>query len=98
MKRAIEQGGEQDLVYRYLREIGTFPLIDRSQEVQLAQVIEAGRVAQARLDAGENTASTADEQQTWRSNVRDGEAATAMFVQANLRLVVSIAKRYQASG
>jgi RNA polymerase sigma factor (sigma-70 family) len=69
-------------------------LLDRSQEVQLAQAIEAGHEARGQLDAGGHP----DEQLTWRRNVRAGDAASAAFVQANLRLVVSIAKRYQASG
>ncbi len=71
----------------YLDEIGRVPLLDAAQERELAQKIEAGRAAQARLDAGETGAEL-------RRAVRAGARAKDRFIRANLRLVVSMARRY----
>jgi RNA polymerase primary sigma factor len=77
-----------DSVGQYLNEIGLVPLLTAQEERELSQVIERGREAQARLDAGEK--STRELRQT----VKDAAAAKDRFIRANLRLVVSVARRY----
>ena len=76
-----------DSVGRYLNEIGQVPLLKAAEERELSQVIERGRDAQARLDAGEKGREL-------RKSARDAAAAKDRFIRANLRLVVSIARRY----
>jgi RNA polymerase primary sigma factor len=77
----------RDSIGQYLDEIGMVPLLDKDQERELAQQIEAGRAAQARLDAGETSAEL-------RRTARNGARAKDHFIRANLRLVVSLARRY----
>ncbi len=89
-------GHDEDLVRLYLRDIGQYPLLTKEDEVRLAQRVEAGAEAAERLAVG--PVANASERSTLRRCVRRGEAAHREFVLANLRLVVSIAKRYQASG
>jgi RNA polymerase primary sigma factor len=88
-------GAHDDLVRLYLAEVGRYPLLTRAEEASLAQAIEAGRQARVQL---ETTAPRGAEQADLRALVEAGEAATRRFVVSNLRLVVSIAKRYRASG
>ncbi len=89
------EGGEQDLVRLYLDGIGKYPLLTKEDEVTLARAIEAGRDAAAELAApGRVPAARARE---LRRTVRAGKVATEAFVNANLRLVVSIAKKYQSA-
>jgi RNA polymerase sigma factor (sigma-70 family) len=92
-KRAAQP--EEDLVRLYLNDVGKFALLTRVDEVRLAQTVEAGRDATAELARGEQL--TPSRQRELRRVVRLGEEATETFVKANLRLVVSIAKRYQAA-
>ncbi|GIF15996.1 RNA polymerase sigma factor (sigma-70 family) [Actinoplanes teichomyceticus] len=85
-----------DPVRAYLREIGRVPLLNAEQEVEIAKRIEAGVYAGELLrahDAGE-TPLTAELAHDLRLVSRDGERAKSHLLQANLRLVVSIAKRY----
>ncbi len=77
-----------DSVGQYLNEIGMVPLLTAEEERQLSQIIEKGREAQERLDAGE--ARTREV----RRAIADAAAAKDRFIRANLRLVVSIARRY----
>jgi RNA polymerase sigma factor (sigma-70 family) len=87
---------ESDIVKLYLRGIGKYALLSKLEEIQLAKKIDAGRLASAtETSACELTAA---ERRELRRAVLQGEQAHQTFVQANLRLVVSIAKRYQASG
>ncbi|HET6793702.1 MAG TPA: sigma-70 family RNA polymerase sigma factor [Acidimicrobiales bacterium] len=88
---------EEDLVRLYLTDIGQYPLLTKDDEVRLAQAIEAGDQARRRLD-GKTDDIGVPEKRELRHLVRDGEDAQRTFVQSNLRLVVSIAKKYQASG
>ena len=77
----------RDSVGQYLHEIGLVPLLDAAQERELSQKIEAGRDAQAKLDAGSRGADL-------KRAVREAARARDYFIRANLRLVVSIARRY----
>jgi RNA polymerase sigma factor (sigma-70 family) len=86
---------EEDLVRLYLNDIGKRALLTKDDEARLARAVEAGREARAVL-AGSEGMSAAREREL-RRLVRAGEAATETFVTANLRLVVSIAKKYQAA-
>ncbi len=88
-------GASDDAVRDYLQKIGTFPLLTAEEETELARRIEVGVLAQEKLDNGVEYGSLARE---LRALVRDGEAAYARFVRSNLRLVVTVAKRYSGRG
>jgi RNA polymerase sigma factor (sigma-70 family) len=88
--------GSDDLLGRYLTEVGQYPLLNRDSEVRLAQIIEAGAKSRARLAVDQDVDPI--ERRELESDVELAAEATATFVQANLRLVVSLAKRYQSSG
>ena len=89
-------GGGFDPVRMYLKEIGKVPLLTGPQEVTLAKRIEAGVHATERL---EGDGPLSDESRTSLAAVAtDGEMAKKQLTEANLRLVVSIAKRYVGRG
>ena len=94
--RTDEVAEERDLVGVYLHEISRTPLLDAAREVDLAKAIEAGLFAQHLLD--EETAPADVDPDELRQLVRDGARAKDQFIRANLRLVVSIARRYVRSG
>src|SRR5439155_13995259 len=95
-KERVERD-EEDLVRLYLTDIGQYPLLTKDDEVRLAQQIEGGNAARGDLDtAGKDL--TAAKKRELRRTAREGDDAQRTFVQSNLRLVVSIAKKYQASG
>jgi RNA polymerase sigma factor (sigma-70 family) len=87
---------ESDIIKLYLRGIGKYALLTKLEEVDLAKMIDAGREASA-TEASAHELSPA-RRRALRRAVVQGEEAHQAFVKANLRLVVSIAKRYQASG
>jgi RNA polymerase sigma factor (sigma-70 family) len=91
------RGDEADLLRRYLDEIGAHPLLAAADEVTLAQAIVAARVAQEELDGTTERMPVARRRQL-TATVTAGEAARRRFIQSNLRLVVSVARRYQSSG
>ncbi|GAA4437122.1 sigma-70 family RNA polymerase sigma factor [Actinokineospora soli] len=90
------QGPAADLVRVYLNGIGRTALLSAEEEVELAKRIEAGVFAQHMLDTA---AELADERRReLRALVRDGRRAKNHLLEANLRLVVSLAKRYTGRG
>ncbi len=94
-KERVERD-EEDLVRLYLTDIGQYPLLTKEDEVRLAQKIEKGVEAREKLSTSEEL--TAKEKSDLKRLERNGARAEKKFVQSNLRLVVSIAKKYQASG
>jgi RNA polymerase sigma factor (sigma-70 family) len=88
---------DEDLVRLYLTDIGRYPLLTKDDEVRLAQAIEAGREVAGQL-AGAPKGLTPVKRRELRRTALQGEQAQQTFVQSNLRLVVSIAKKYQVSG
>lgn len=88
-----QEGG--DALRKYLESVGTYSLLTADDEVSLAQAIEQGQVAVSTLDASTNL-TKADRARSQRA-IRAGEQARQAFINANLRLVVSIAKRYTKS-
>ncbi|MBC8194546.1 MAG: sigma-70 family RNA polymerase sigma factor [Acidimicrobiia bacterium] len=95
-KERVERD-EEDLVRLYLTDIGQYPLLTKEGEVRLAQQIEKGAAAREELDKTGDGLTPARRREM-RRNLRRGDEAVRTFVQSNLRLVVSIAKKYQASG
>jgi RNA polymerase sigma factor (sigma-70 family) len=87
---------EEDLVRVYLDEIGRHELLTKDDEARLAQDIEAGREARAKLEAPGRIKRA--ERRQLEELVLRADQAREEFVQSNLRLVVSIAKKYQSSG
>src|SRR5918997_154047 len=76
-----------DSVGQYLNEIGLVPLLTAEEERELSKIIEAGAEARRQLESGERGPQL-------RKAVRDAAAAKDRFIRANLRLVVSVARRY----
>ncbi len=94
--RAPVESSSFDPVRMYLKEIGKVPLLTAAQEVSMAKRFEAGLGAESQLD--EATVLTHEQRASLRAVVRDGELAKSQLIEANLRLVVSIAKRYVGRG
>ena len=89
-----------DSVRAYLKQIGKVALLNAEEEVDLAKRIEAGLYAAERLRQAEeaNEKLVLQMQRDLRWIVRDGERAKNHLLEANLRLVVSLAKRYTGRG
>ncbi len=90
--------GSFDPVRMYLKEIGKVPLLTAEQEVTLAKRLEAGVQAAERLEAEADKGMSEEQLANEQAIVEDGELAKHHLTEANLRLVVSIAKRYVGRG
>ena len=89
----------EDPVRMYLKEIGKVPLLNAEQEIDLARAMEAGADAQEKLDADKDKNELSDkEKKELDQLIYEGEEAKKRLAEANLRLVVSIAKRYVGRG
>jgi RNA polymerase primary sigma factor len=87
--------GVGDSVRLYLQEIGETDLLTMQEEVWLAKRMERGKIAEGKL----NELNLApDDRLTWEADKADGDAARSHLIQANLRLVVSVAKKYVGRG
>jgi RNA polymerase primary sigma factor len=99
-RKDAELTASADSVRAYLKQIGKVALLNAEEEVELAKRIEAGLYAAERmrrsLDAGEKVSPQLRRDLRWI--VRDGERAKNHLLEANLRLVVSLAKRYTGRG
>ena len=80
----------------YLEAAAREPLLTKEQEIELAQTIEKGKEAEERLAAGRVRSDTTIRR--LRTDIRIAEAARQRFIMANLRLVVSVARKYQGQG
>lgn len=90
-------GGSMDSVSIYLHEIGQYDILTKEEEHRLALEVRDGQLAQQSLDEGGNTLSEF-EQEELKKMVSAGGRAKNKLVEANLRFVVSIARRYQNNG
>jgi RNA polymerase primary sigma factor len=89
-------GATADPVKDYLKQIGKVPLLNAEQEVELAKRIEAGLFAEQKLAERERLSTDARIDLEWIAE--DGTRAKDHLLEANLRLVVSLAKRYTGRG
>ncbi|MEV7792098.1 sigma-70 family RNA polymerase sigma factor [Streptomyces sp. NPDC087512] len=98
--RIPEPDEEPDLLGQYLAQIGATPLLTAEEEVRLAQRIEAGVRAAEELEAADTgePAPAPERRRALEAAVHDGLAAKDHMVRANLRLVVSMAKRHAHRG
>ena len=89
-----------DPVRMYLKEIGKVPLLSADEEIALATKMNAKNDAEARIRAAEESGETIPEEEmsALKKTIKDGEKAKQKLAEANLRLVVSIAKRYVGRG
>ncbi|MDN6017144.1 MAG: sigma-70 family RNA polymerase sigma factor, partial [Bifidobacterium mongoliense] len=96
-RRVIAAGATADPVKDYLKQIGRVSLLNAEQEVDLSERIEAGLFAQHLLDTeSEHMEFKRKRELRWAAN--DGKKAKDHLLEANLRLVVSLAKRYTGRG
>ncbi|HHX00485.1 MAG TPA: RNA polymerase sigma factor RpoD [Acholeplasmataceae bacterium] len=89
-----------DPVRTYLREIGQIPLLSTNREVELARTVQQGLLAQEelkRVEKGKKEISEEDKKR-YEQYVQEGLDAREILIESNLRLVVSIAKRYLGRG
>jgi RNA polymerase primary sigma factor len=97
MSEKYETGPTGDTVRMYLKEIGRVGLLSGDEERMMAQQIEAGYAAAAAIDEGGELLDPTEQRRLLRI-VTTGQRAKSNLIQANLRLVVSIAKRYSGRG
>jgi RNA polymerase primary sigma factor len=95
-QQVMVAGATADPVKDYLKQIGKVPLLNAEMEVELAKRIEAGLFSDEKLAKGGKIAAKALEELEWIAE--DGRRAKNHLLEANLRLVVSLAKRYTGRG
>jgi len=95
-QQVMQAGATADPVKDYLKQIGKVPLLNAEQEVELAKRIEAGLFAEEKLAAGSKMDTRLRGDMEWVAE--DGRRAKNHLLEANLRLVVSLAKRYTGRG
>ncbi|MBM6404131.1 RNA polymerase sigma factor [Phycicoccus sp. CSK15P-2] len=95
-QQVVTAGATADPVKDYLKQIGKVALLNAEQEVELAKRIEAGLFAEEKLNAGEKLDMKLKRELWWIA--QDGKKAKNHLLEANLRLVVSLAKRYTGRG
>ena len=95
-QQVVTAGATADPVKDYLKQIGKVALLNAEQEVELAKRIEAGLFAEERLNSGEKMDMKVKRELWWIA--QDGKKAKNHLLEANLRLVVSLAKRYTGRG
>ncbi|MFW2514419.1 RNA polymerase sigma factor [Demequina sp. SO4-13] len=96
VQQVMTAGATADPVKDYLKQIGKVALLNAEQEVDLAKRIEAGLFAEEKIAAGEKLPAAMRRELEWIAN--DGRHAKNHLLEANLRLVVSLAKRYTGRG
>lgn len=96
VQQVMVAGATADPVKDYLKQIGKVSLLTAGEEVELAKRIEAGLFSEEKLAAGGRISEKLREELTWI--VADGRRAKNHLLEANLRLVVSLAKRYTGRG
>ncbi|WP_420809461.1 RNA polymerase sigma factor [Barrientosiimonas humi] len=95
-QQVVTAGATTDPVKDYLKQIGKVALLNAEQEVDLAKRIEAGLFAEEKLNSGEKIEMKLKRELWWIA--QDGKKAKNHLLEANLRLVVSLAKRYTGRG
>ena len=96
VQQVVTAGATADPVKDYLKQIGKVALLNAEQEVELAKRIEAGLFAEEKLNSGEKIDMKLKREFWWIA--QDGKKAKNHLLEANLRLVVSLAKRYTGRG
>ena len=96
VQQVMVAGATADPVKDYLKQIGKVALLNAEQEVELAKRIEAGLFAEEKLNAGKKLSDKVRRELDWIAE--DGRRAKDHLLEANLRLVVSLAKRYTGRG
>ena len=95
-QQVMVAGATADPVKDYLKQIGKVPLLNAEMEVELAKRIEAGLFSEEKLGKGGKLSAKLLEELEWIAD--DGKRAKNHLLEANLRLVVSLAKRYTGRG
>ena len=95
-QRKRDPGLEADSVGLYMDGLGRWDLLTKADEARLASLIEEGTAARALLEGDEELSP--EQRRAAQARMRAGQKATDQFIHANLRLVISIARRYQSSG
>src|SRR3954454_1664825 len=98
MPTGTTETADADLLRLYLNQIGRYDLLTREDEQRLGRSIDAGRAAARVLGDDPEGALPVDRRRELTAAVKAGQRASKSFVEANLRLVVSVAKRYRSSG
>ena len=92
-QRSHGESNDEDLVRLYLDSIGRYPLLTKDDEARLSKLIQEGHEAKEELAQGP---ATTERRRQLQKQVQRGDAATEQFINSNLRLVVSVAKKYQS--